>query len=158
MSTRDLARIGIPILIVVIIISVVVVAKYFPPNGKLVCEYASAPGDPHADYIYTANFSFWKVKKVETRMVLTSQKKEVLEEYKKNTEEAIQPLKELKHYKNEIILDGKQLTSIVSIDYEHMNESELSAIEGNASKTKKSISIRTLKRIYTEIGANCSYQ
>ena len=72
MSTKDLAKIIIPIGIAVIVIVIIIVAIYFPPTGTLECSLQSAPGDPHADYTYRIKFNFWKVKQMEAEEISLS--------------------------------------------------------------------------------------
>ena len=156
MSTRDLARIIIPILIVIIIASIVVVAVYFPPNGTMVCTYASAPGDPHAEFTYTAHFKLWKVLDTTSEVIVQSKNKKILEDLKMVAEEDQANLNKVDHYKTTISMKGDKLRKVTKIDYQKMTSKQLAALEGNTNPKK--VTISSFKKRYKEIGATCSYE
>ncbi len=158
MSTRDLARKGGPVAILAIILLIVAMFIYFPPSGKMVCKFSSAPGDPHADYIYTVNFKLWTVKNVETKQVITSSNKELLENYLKLEKEIIEKYKKLNFFKREVSIKDKELTSITIIDYKKMDYNAFEKVETKAKIKNKNIRVGTMKKLYQKIGATCSYK
>ena len=139
MSTRDLARILIPIFIIIIIITIGAIFIYNPPTGNLVCKLSSAPGDPHAEYTYTVTFKYWNVKTIETKEVITSDNKEVLKKFEQEEKTAQKENELAKDYHKEISLKGKKLKSITTVQY-------------------KKLKIKKIKKMYQKLGAKCKYQ
>ena len=156
MSTRDLARIGIPILIGVIALIIVIVAVYFPPAGNLVCNLSSAPGDPHADYTYTINFSLWKVKEIETKEVITSKNKEILLKFEEIEKEYSKEYELVDYYQRKITVDDKKLTSTTTVQYNKIKSNSKETNE--ATIKRKNLRIGYFKRLCQELGATCKYK
>ena len=157
MSTRDLARIGTPILIGIILLFIVIMEIYFPPSGNLVCNLSSAPGDPHADYTYTIHFKHWKIKQIETKEVITSKNKDVLLRFEEQEKEISKEYELVDYYKRDIVLESKKLISTTTVQYDKIDYDKIQ----NQSKrkiNKKSLRIGYTKKIYQELGATCKYK
>jgi len=157
-STRDLAKRLIPAIIGLIILVVIIIAIYFPPNGKMICTLSSAPGDPHADYTYTAYFKFWKVNKIVTEEVITSKNKKLLETFEKQEEDINKEFKILDFYNREIKLEGKHLTSVTTIDYDRIDYKKMASIGNKVSSKDKVLRIGATKKMYQASGATCKYK
>jgi len=158
MTTRDLAKILIPTIIGLTLIVILVVAIYYPPTGKMTCTLSSAPGDPQAEYTYVVKFNLWKVHEIESKEVITSKNKNVLNTFKEAEEKAADNYKDLNYYTYDISLKGKKLTSVITIDYDKVDYSKLSSLEETKKNHKKALSINAVKKIYQENGAKCKYR
>lgn len=158
MSTRDLAKKLIPVGIVLVVLIVIIIAVYFPPNGKLVCTLSSAPGDPHADYTYTAYFKFWKVNKIVTEEVITSKNKKILEIFEQQEKDINKEFEILDFYERNINLEGKHLTSVTTIDYDRIDYKKMASIGNKVTNKEKSLKVGATKKMYEESGAKCSYK
>lgn len=158
MSTRDLAKILIPTIIGIIIITIIVVAIYFPPKGLLVCNLSSAPGDPHADYIYKVKFSNWKAKQLETQEVITTSNKKLLDSFEEQENKIKTKYKDLDFYKRTVEKESDKIISTTTINYETIDYDAIAKVEGVKEVQKKQIKIGKIKKMYQEIGAKCSYR
>ena len=157
MSTRDLARKFWPVVLLLVVLGGWAVARYCPPFGKLVCEFESAPGDPHADYVYTSSFHFWKVQKMEIEQTITSERKDVLEPFIEAAETAQKESQNKKNYTINVESNSKMLVSTTTINYKNMSSDELSDITGSNSR-KKALFVGSVKKTYQKIGASCKYK
>ena len=153
MSRRDLIKKIAIISGIVLAVIIVIIAVFFPPNGKMICKVDSAPGDPFAEYTYTVNFKLWKVKKVEAKQIITSKNKSLLQSIKEEQEQASSIYKNSNYYTYTTSLKGKELTSISTVDYTKANMEEIVTKEG-----KSDLFIRNLKKLYQKGGATCSYK
>ena len=151
MSTRDLVKNGLLIGGMLLVILIVVVLVYFPPSGKLICTYSSAPGDPSAMFTYTADFNFWKVTKIESKEVVSSNSIEVLEEMKQAQEEALREYEGEKYIYFSNKIKEKEFISVSTIDYTKEDKKSL-------KKKGIDLSIRKLRNLYKNEGATCSYR
>ncbi len=157
MTTRDLAKILIPIGIAIVVITIIVVAVYFPPTGVLECTLKSAPGDPQAEYTYTATFKTWKVKQLVTEEKIRSENKELLQEFQKREDEMTKEYGLVDYFQRDFSLEDKVLTSKTTINYEKIDYSKILTNQEKKSK-KKNLRIGTLKKTYQNLGANCKYK
>ena len=157
MSTRDLTRILVPVIIGIIVITIIVVALYFPPSGTLVCYLSSAPGDPHADYTYTVRFKMWKANDLEVKQIIKSEDKNLLTRFEEQSKAVKSKYESLSYYKRSVKKDSSSLTSITNINYQKIDYDALELVEGT-KVNKETRSIRKIKKNYQEIGAKCSYR
>ena len=158
MSTRDLAKKLIPACIGLIVLLVIIVLVYFPPFGKLVCTLSSAPGDPHAEYTYTAYFKLWKVNKIVTEQVITSKNEKLLKKFEEQEQDINKEYKSLDFFERKISLEGKHLTSVTTIDYDRIDYKKMAAIGDKVSGKEKTLRIGAAKKMYQESGATCKYK
>ena len=158
MSTRDLVKKLWPIVGILIIGIIGWIAVFHPPYGKLVCEYESAPGDPHAEYTYTTKFKLWKVHEIETKQIITSYKAEILQRFKEEAEAASLEYQDIKDYQINISLKEKKLTSTTIINYNSMTSAEYASLMKSENVRKKSLYIHSVKKMYQKIGAKCEYK
>ena len=139
MSTRDLARIMIPILIIIMITTVSVWLITNPPSGNLVCNLSSAKGDPHAEYTYKVHFKHWKVNSIETTEVITSKNQEKLKEFEQEKQKTKKENKSDKNYHKKMVLKKGSLKTITTVQY-------------------KDLKIKKIKKMYQTLGAKCKYK
>ncbi len=157
MSTRDLARIIVPVVIGIIVIAIIVVAIYFPPSGTLVCNLSSAPGDPHAEYTYTVRFKMWKANDLEVKQTIKSENQNLLTRFEEQSKAVQNKYESLSFYKRSVKKDSKSLTSVTSIDYQKIDYDALELVEGT-KVNEKTRSIGRIKKDYQTSGAKCSYR
>ena len=152
-STVDLVKKYIPIAIGVIIVLVIVLLSIFPPNGRLVCEAKSAPGDMSASYTYIADYSMWRVQKLVVTENVHSNNENDLIIYRQSLEENLERFKDLKYYDSQLTMTQDNLTNVVTIDFKNIDRKKLQELESGFSN--RLTSIRQLKKLYIKNGATC---
>lgn len=155
-TTRELRRQLTPVGIGIVLLGIVYMFLYHPPFGTLTCKMKSAPGDPHAEYVYEAKFSLWKVKQIHSTETITSRNQAILELFQELEKKEHEKYKNLKHYSITTSIKEKELVITTTTDYSKGYEKELEKLEG--TKKQKTVKINKLKQIYQKNGAICSYR
>ena len=149
MTTRELRKMLTPVVVGLILIGIVYVAVAHPPFGTLTCKMSSAPGDPHAEYVYKATFSFWKVKQMNITETITSKNQAILELFQELEKKENEQYKSLSYYESNSSLKEKELVLTTSIRY---------GKESKKESNQGPIKVGKLKKIYQKNGAICSYR
>ena len=147
MTTRELRIKLTPLVIAIVFFVILCIAIYNPPFGNMTCSISSAPGDPHAEYIYKVKFNFWRVNQVESTEMITSKNKEILELFQEITEKEQEKHKEETNYNLTTSIKNNTLTAITTLQYNNTKNKEF-----------KKLSINKLKKIYLKNGAICNYR
>ena len=153
MTSIDVMKKYIPIGVGALVLIVVGILYFFPPNGRMVCEMSSAPGDMTSSSTFVADFSFWRVNTLKITEVVQSLKEEDLIKYHQSLEEEMAKYKDLKYYDSTINVENNTLTSVITIDYNNVDRKKLMEIEKGFSN--KLLRIRNLRNIYLKNGAVC---
>ena len=147
MSTRELRIKLTPLVIAMLFFIILCIALYNPPFGKMTCTISSAPGDPHAEYIYKVHFNLWEVNEVESTEMITSKDKKLLQLFKEMEEKEQAKHKNEKYYTMTTSIKNNTLTSITTLQYKLSGKKEF-----------KKLSVNKLKKIYVKNGAICTYR
>ena len=153
MTSVDVLKKYIPIGVGALVVIIVAIFYFFPPNGRMVCELSSAPGNMAASSTYVVDFSLWKVNKLKVTEVVQSSNDEDLIRYRQSLEEDLDRYKGIKYYDSSVEVENRTLTSVITIDYKKIDREKLKEVEKNFSN--KLLSIRYLKNIYVKNGAVC---
>lgn len=153
MTSVDLLKKFIPIGAGIIVVLIVAIFYFFPPNGRMVCEISSAPGNLSSSSTFVVDYSLWRVKKLKITEVVQSANEEDLIRYRQSLEEDMAKYKDLKYYDTSVEVENKILTNIITIDYKNIDRSKLMEVEKGFSN--KLLRIRYLKSIYEKNGAVC---
>lgn len=144
------------IVIIGIIFIIAILLILFPPFGKMECKIKSAPADLSAEYKYTAKFSFWIVNDLTVKEVVSSDDKEVLENYKSDIEEQYRIYDSINSINNNIVLNDKSVVSTFYVNYDKLDAKQVKKLDNDY--LKKKITIGKLKKIYKNNGASCHYK
>ena len=143
---------GIIILITVIITLLVI----YPPFGRLECEIKGLPGDLSADFVFSANYSLWRVNDLKVVEEISSQNKDLLEEHKKMLEEEALVYDGINYITNKIELNDESLLSTFYINYKKMTKENTKDLDDKLAS--KSMFVGKLKKKYINNGATCHYK
>ena len=153
MTTMDIIKKYIPLGVIALVVLVVAVLYFFPPNGRMVCELNSAPGNMTSTSTYVVDYSFWRVKFLKVTETVHSNNDEDLIVYRQALEEDLEKYKGLEYYDTKVEVDNRTLVNTITIDYKNIDRNKLKEIEKGFSN--KLTRIRYLKNIYLKNGAIC---
>ena len=150
------------ILSIIIIITLIVLLVYFNKyrTNKMICTY-SATADVYAIKTkYIVTFKNKIVKNIYTEETLTKYGDKVLNDYKTTLDSLYQPYSKLKYYDYSVELKDNQVTSKININYEKLDINKFISIDSNNKKilTNNKVMIKTIKKIYKNNGARCTYR
>ncbi len=130
------------------------------PVKTMVCDSKATQGDVKLDLHYVVTYSGDYVKTLKTTNVLTSDKKSIVEGYKESVENLYAKYKNIDHYNVDIKMEDKTLTSVIEIDYEHVDTKKLLELSSDADQLIKNgkVNIADLRQIYEDSGATCKIQ
>jgi uncharacterized lipoprotein YehR (DUF1307 family) len=126
----------------------------------MICTY-SATADVYAIKTkYIVTFKNKIVKNIYTEETLTKYDDKVLNDYKTTLDSLYQPYSKLKYYDYSVELKDNQVTSKININYEKLDINKFISIDSNNKKilTNNKVMIKTIKKIYKNNGARCTYR
>lgn len=148
-------KLVLPIIAMIIVISC---TGCNPKTGTMTCTMSSYPTDGiKLRSIYKADYKNNVVQKLTSTDEVMVEDKTYLETYEEKLTELYQPYKNLEHYKNDIKIKGKKLTSTTIINYAKIDTDELIKIDaGNAQLINNGkVNISDLEDAYKQNGFNC---
>lgn len=148
------------VLTLILIILLVLLFIQNKQNGYLICTYKSKTPTFETSSIYKIKFKNKYVETIETKEIITSNNKVMLEEYKATLEEIYRDYKDLKYYDYKVEIKNKELTTNVLINYNKLNKEEYINIDNSNENiyVEDKVPLKKLKDIYKEKGANCRYR
>ncbi len=153
-------KILMPIIILIILLSLVVLLiTSGHKSGKMKCVYTSTSDVIETSSIYLITYKNNIVSNLETREVIVSNDKNMLDEYKTALELVYSEYNGLEYYDNSVTLKKNKLTTITKVNYEKLDINKFISIDKNNKDlfTNNQVKLSTLKKIYKKNGAKCRY-
>lgn len=128
-------------------------------SGKMKCVYTSTSDVIETSSIYLITYKNNIVNNLETREVIVSNDKNMLDEYKTALELVYSEYNGLEYYDNSVTLKKNKLTTITKVNYEKLDINKFISIDKNNKDlfTNNQVKLSTLKKIYKKNGAKCRY-
>lgn len=148
------------IIILIILLSLVVLLiTSGHKSGKMKCVYTSTSDVIETSSIYLITYKNNIVNNLETREVIVSNDKNMLDEYKTALELVYSEYNGLEYYDNSVTLKNNKLTTITKVNYEKLDINKFISIDKNNKDlfTNNQVKLSTLKKIYKKNGAKCRY-
>jgi uncharacterized lipoprotein YehR (DUF1307 family) len=148
------------IIILIILLSLVVLLiTSGHKSGKMKCVYTSTSDVIETSSIYLITYKNNIVNNLETREVIVSNDKNMLDEYKTALELVYSEYNGLEYYDNSVTLKKNKLTTITKVNYEKLDINKFISIDKNNKDlfTNNQVKLSTLKKIYKKNGAKCRY-
>ncbi len=123
----------------------------------MTCSRTMNQSGMQVDLKYEVNYSNDTVKRVKSTEKVTSDSKELLDNYKTTIEATYEPYKDLESYDYNVSIDGNTLTSTADINYEKVDTKKMIEIDSANSQLIKNgkVSVNDLKSAYESLGATC---
>ncbi len=125
-------------------------------SGKMKCVYTSTSDVIETSSIYLITYKNNIVNNLETREVIVSNDKNMLDEYKTALELVYSEYNGLEYYDNSVTLKKNKLTTITKVNYEKLDINKFISIDKNNKDlfTNNQVKLSTLKKIYKKMELN----
>ncbi len=153
-------KILIPIIILILLLSIIILLiTNGHKSGKMKCVYTSTSDAIETSSIYLITFKNNIVSNLETKEVIVSNDKTMLNEYKTALELVYSEYNNLEYYDNTVTLKDNKLTTITKVNYEKLDINKFISIDKNNKElfNNNKVNLSTLKKIYKKNGAKCKY-
>lgn len=143
------------------IIILIIVIKYLNhKTGIMICTYENKNDVYHISSLYKVEFKEQVVTNLYTEEVITSDEAKMLSDYKASLDLIYSKYKNLKYYDNSVIIKDNKLISKTNINYKKIDISKFKSLDKNNRKllTNNKLKLKTIKKIYKDKGARCTYK
>lgn len=151
MSTKDIYKKIIPIVLLSVVIIMVIAYILLPISGTLVCTNKVTPGDSTINYEYKIDFKFRKIQTIKIKQKIKSEDEKTIEKYKDILLDTKKTYEKDKYYNATIEVKKQNIIYNADINYKKIN------LKNTKSSNKKQ-TIGELKKNYERSGAICKYK